>query len=720
MSDKAEHLRKLNSDRVKKFREKRKFIYTNSEPDRKRVKIIDEKAMSDENIEQITLSVLSDNFGNKRKCEGAESEVNRKKCKVNDDGIISHKNISINLNIEVSEKNNEENLTLESEFVNEKSSKSEISKKDLKEDLKKWAVNFKVKDIQIDSLLPVLHPYHSDLPITSKTLLKTNLNLKDSIMKFNPDDPSDNSEFVYYGVSNNLQRIVDPTLHTDKKIELIIFFDGLPLFKSSSIEFWPILGLVYEKTINYKPFSIAVHSGVGKPKNVDKYFSDFINEANILIQNGITIQKMFYEVVLKFFLADKPARTYAKCIKPHTGYHACERCTLKGDIFQNRIIYPNVLNEECKRTNTSFRNQKDKDHHVGLSPLMKIPNLDMVKQFPLDFMHLICLGVMKKLLIELWLSGTTKLKKEDSLRMSQKLTNMSSQVTCDFQRTTTSLGEASKLKAAELRFILLYAGPFILKGVLPDDLYKHFMLLHVAFRILCSDTLFLKYSSFAENYLQRFFLLSQVLYGKHVAIFNMHNLIHVTDDVKNLNCNLNDLSAFPFENFLGHMKKNIKCGKKPLTQYCNGLEREICYNPVVTKKIGKVEITSSVKKNEIFIIKSVSFDGSDLKTKNPNNFVLLKNKSIIEISSIYSKSSQLPSDSSKICIKGRELDTIQAAYTYPTNSELFNMYEVKQNEKNKEQEFVLSDVKCKMVLLKVFEFENDEKTEIAVPLLHHS
>ncbi|KAF2897930.1 hypothetical protein ILUMI_08245, partial [Ignelater luminosus] len=67
------------------------------------------------------------------------------------------------------------------------------------------------------------------------------------------------------------------------------------------------------------------------------------------------------------------------------------------------------LNSELQTSNQSFYNEavqrtdhdfttKRPDHHSGTSILELIPNLDMIKDIPLDYMHLICLGVMRKLL----------------------------------------------------------------------------------------------------------------------------------------------------------------------------------------------------------------------------------------------------------------------------------------------------------------------------------
>jgi len=58
----------------------------------------------------------------------------------------------------------------------------------------------------------------------------------------------------------------------------------------------------------------------------------------------------------------------------------------------------------CKRTHLDFLNRVDEDHHITstISILTEIPSINIVEDFTLDYMHLVCLGVMKKMLL-LWL-----------------------------------------------------------------------------------------------------------------------------------------------------------------------------------------------------------------------------------------------------------------------------------------------------------------------------
>jgi len=49
------------------------------------------------------------------------------------------------------------------------------------------------------------------------------------------------------------------------------------------------------------------------------------------------------------------------------------------------------------RTDESFRAMVDEDHHLGPS-LFTTLSIGKVTNFPIDYMHLSCLGVMRKLM----------------------------------------------------------------------------------------------------------------------------------------------------------------------------------------------------------------------------------------------------------------------------------------------------------------------------------
>lgn len=573
----------------------------------------------------------------------------------------------------------------------------------------------------METLLKVLKKYHPELPSSKKTLMQSSLKFSNLIKKFNSDNPSDDSKFVYIGIARNLINRVYLENYLNDKVKLQFNIDGLPLFKSSSIEFHPILGKIHDKKIAFKPFTIAVYCGIGAPHPVDHFLSEFVDELNYLLENGVVIGCKSFKVLVHCFICDKPARSLIKCIIHHGGYFACERCVVEGIYYNKRVVYPST---SCAlRTDKSFRSKNDSKHHQTnkTSPLTRIiPKIDMVKLFLLDIMHLVFLGVMKKF-FGYWLgTGLGKLKKEDIIRISQRLMNISDQVPVEFQRTTRSLGEIAKWKATEFRFFLLYCGIFVLMGILPDNNFKHFTLLHVATRILSCEDLLRRYACKLRGYLKVFVLASQKLYGLESQILNVHSLVHVVDDVKTMSCSLSHLTAFPFENLLGKIKKSLRSGYKPLEQLCNSLEEEL-YEPVEENLDPcKLSILKSSKKNFLLNITRLKYMNYEIHVKEPNNRVFLSHGSIIQIENIVSTNTSIENvTADTIKLFGKKFEKSQSAYKYPCDSSLLSTFSVEEPKKGEENcEFLLSDIQCKAVILKIFEIDADEKKIFAMPLLH--
>ena len=96
------------------------------------------------------------------------------------------------------------------------------------------------------------------------------------------------------------------------------------------------------------------------------------------------------------FTCDAPARSSLKAVKSHTGYYSCERCVLKEE-FHDACICMFGTNEK-RRSDSDFLLQMWKDHHKGISALDDF-GVPMVKKFVLDYMHLACLGITKRLLL---------------------------------------------------------------------------------------------------------------------------------------------------------------------------------------------------------------------------------------------------------------------------------------------------------------------------------
>jgi len=176
--------------------------------------------------------------------------------------------------------------------------------------------------------------------------------------------------------------------------------DGLQLFKSSGYQFWPILASVVN-AIDRHVFEVGLYGGYQKPGDVTEFLHDLVFEAEQLQRDGIMLGGVNYSVSIHSIVCDAPARSYVKCIKSHNSYSGCERCTVVGKWITGRVTFPAVDKPLC--TDKSFKAMNDEDHHTGTSPLASL-NTGLVTQFPLDEMHLVYLGVMRRLIM-FWLRG---------------------------------------------------------------------------------------------------------------------------------------------------------------------------------------------------------------------------------------------------------------------------------------------------------------------------
>lgn len=84
---------------------------------------------------------------------------------------------------------------------------------------------------------------------------------------------------------------------------------------------------------------------------------------------------------------------------------------------------------------------------------------------------------------------------------------------------------------------------------LPEDYLRHFYVLHCAISILCNVADCKYNNEYAKKLLVHFVQAFKTLYGEEYVIYNVHNLIHLPEEVKIHGC-LDMFSAFPFENFL--------------------------------------------------------------------------------------------------------------------------------------------------------------------------
>lgn len=401
---------------------------------------------------------------------------------------------------------------------------------------------------------------HPSVPLDSRTLVQTPKGR--DIILINP------GQYIHFGLSTQLHNILDQYNLPNIPNELVLDFnvDGVPIYKSSKLCFWPILTRIVNSNINHV-FVVGIYCGKTKPKCFKQFMRMLVDDIKSIILNFV-YKNTPIEVKIRIFICDAPAKADVSGIKSHGGYYCCSKCTVEGEYFNNRVVYP-IDENALQRTNESFRARQDENHHRFTSPLEEVLSIDMVKAFPLDYMHVVLLGVVRRIM-NVWLNGKLPIRlcSHDVGVISSALVKLSSTQPSDFQRRIRSLVDFGFFKATEFRTFLLYSGPFVLKDVLSFEFYQHFMLLHVSISILCNKEICKEKASVAKNMITEYVVQAEQLYGKEQLTYNMHALIHLPDDVILYGC-LDEFSAFPFECYNYKIKRMLKKNNQELAQISN-------------------------------------------------------------------------------------------------------------------------------------------------------
>lgn len=582
---------------------------------------------------------------------------------------------------------------------------SEDDEMKLGHELVEWAQTCKIKISAVDKLLPILKSKHSQLPVTYKSLLNR---VKTGSQKCQPLNIT-SGEYIHFGILEGLLSCINSLgLQNERNIKYQVNVDGLPLFKSSSQQLWPIIG----KVVGTKClFLIGAFNGKSKPADIDEFLQPFVMESIMLSTEGFLYQDKHFTATVDCFICDCPARAYLKQIKGHTGYLGCERCLTHGDYHGGRMTYSSTCSE--KRKDEEFSAMKYEGHQLNRTPLMQL-NIGLVSGFILDSMHLVYLGVVRRLLKSL-LKGdkSVRLSARQADVISGKLVCLARHIPVEFARKPRSFKEIDRWKASEFRQFLMYSGMLVLKSEVNADIYDNFACLSVAIYILSSPPLHEYYSGYAEQLLQYFVDDCKRIYGKIFVVYNVHSLLHLTDDVRKFGC-LDSISSFPFEDFLGRIKRCVRKPQSILQQIGNRLSdgylKSKC-NPFLSTAVTKEHESGPVVSGLLNLrqFRQVHLRaGFIVKSKTGDNCVCFGAGRIGLVCNIFS-------DGSEQCtsLLLHEFCTKEPFFTKPLISTDIGIYKLSNIDKNFHICNV-SEVVCKYVLLP----EQEKNHFIAIPLLH--
>ncbi|ODM86884.1 hypothetical protein Ocin01_19798 [Orchesella cincta] len=182
--------------------------------------------------------------------------------------------------------------------------------------LASWSVKHNINATAVTELLKGLkrHDLFSHFPSDSRTLLKTPRSVQ--LKTVEPGD------YAHFDIATSIKTILSELFPTEleaatpcDKIKIQVNIDGLPMQGSTTLAFWPILGLITKA--KSPPFVIGIYSGTAKPKNIEAFLEDFLQNAKTLEESGIVLENSKkYSVEFGPFICDAPARAYVTGLNP--------------------------------------------------------------------------------------------------------------------------------------------------------------------------------------------------------------------------------------------------------------------------------------------------------------------------------------------------------------------------------------------------------------------
>lgn len=199
--------------------------------------------------------------------------------------------------------------------------------------------------------------------------------------------------------------------------------------------------------------------------------------------------------------------------------------------------------------------QGTREHGVkGPSCLLQLPHFDIVRGLPPDYMHCGPLGVFKQMIGNFFDRSNNGRpyfigNEVDEVDMRIMILHATREIT----RNPAPVSKRTFWKAAEYKNFLLYYSPFVLRNILPDRYFRHWLLLVFAFHVFLSASITEADLIDAEYALKKYVAQVEGLFGLGEMTMNVHLLTHLPDAVRWWGP-LWAFSAFAFESnnhFLG-------------------------------------------------------------------------------------------------------------------------------------------------------------------------
>ena len=243
---------------------------------------------------------------------------------------------------------------------------------------------------------------------------------------------------------------------------------------------------------------------------------------------------------------------------------------------KSHIVWPSSTKDQELRTNSEMLNiaeklennenltQDERKGVVNKSPLFDIPDFNFVKNVVVDYMHGVCIGVVKRLIELCFDVGDNRPRNSDSkLCLSEEFNKLmlGTKVLHDFPRRARELN-LSVMKAAELRNVVLFYFPHVLSCMEPDAKEKP-LWLYLAYMIRSCVLPTKEYQPIPladiDYCCDKFYSLYEQLFGAINCTYNTYVVCSHLIEMR-WHGPLTFTSTFPFESFYGDLRHSFTPG----------------------------------------------------------------------------------------------------------------------------------------------------------------
>lgn len=316
-------------------------------------------------------------------------------------------------------------------------------------------------------------------------------------------------------------------------------------------------------------------------------------------------------------IADAPKRAELRQWKGHSAYYACDLCLGKAasvpmkesnDKTRKRAWPPSTSDSPLRNHNDSLVAANNANWSpdelkgvIGKSLLFDLPGFDIVNDIPVDYMHCVCLGVVKMMVL---LSFDVPQRRPSCSREPLIPTHVINQnlkkqkVPSEFSRRTRPL-DCSSWKAEEYRNLALFFFPFVLEASGNAKKCKTvWALMSFVTRACClpENEFFVIPNQYLVKVVRRFYGQFEKCFGIVNCTYNVHLFSHALH-TRASSGPFPLVSAFPFEGMFSQMRNCFVPGtpnptKQIFQQMCGKLcfghkcEKSITFSEKETEKVN--------------------------------------------------------------------------------------------------------------------------------------